>query len=175
MTQPSDSGSQKLDKLVAILGGSAETKIEAAALLADLLSIPFGDRYPALQLTEVVKKQRTMEVLEEQLVLLSRRAPVLVLFEDTHWIDPTSIELIGRTVRTVVDLPEMMIVTHRPEFSRTMSRGGHRSRTAAGSEVLGAESRRGARQIMGTSRATRTSARCPPAALRGFHRRPRFR
>ena len=68
-----DTGPQKLDKLEAILEGSAEGKIEAAALVADLLSIPFGERYPPLHLTEAVQKQRTMEVLEEQLVLLSRR------------------------------------------------------------------------------------------------------
>ena len=92
----SDTGPQKLDKLEAILEGSAESRTEAAALVADLLSIPFGERYRPLQFTEVVKKQRTMEVLEEQLVLLSRRDAVLVLFEDTHWIDPTSIELMGR-------------------------------------------------------------------------------
>ena len=67
-----DTGPQKLDKLEAVLEGSAEDKTETAALLADLLSIPFGERYPPLQLTEPVQKQRTMEVLEEQLVLLSR-------------------------------------------------------------------------------------------------------
>ena len=111
-----DTGPQKLDKLEAILGGSAEGGTEAAALVADLLSIPFGERYPPLQLTEAVQKQRTMEVLEEQLVLLSRRDPVLVLFEDTHWVDPTSLELLDRIIRRVVDLPVMIIVTYRPEF-----------------------------------------------------------
>ena len=65
-------------------------------MLADLLSIPFGERYPPLQFTEAVQKQRTMEVLEEQLVLLSQRDAVLVLFEDAHWIDPTSIALMDR-------------------------------------------------------------------------------
>ena len=68
-----DTGPRKLDKLEAVLENSAEDETEAAALMADLLSIPFGERYPPLQLTEAVQKQRTMEVLEEQLVLLSRR------------------------------------------------------------------------------------------------------
>ena len=97
----SDTGPQKLDKLEAVLEGSAEDKTETAALLADLLSIPFDERYPPLQLTEAVQKQRTMDVLEEQLVLLSGRGTVLVLFEDTHWIDPTSIGLIDRIIRRV--------------------------------------------------------------------------
>ena len=82
-----DTGPRKLDKLEAVLENSAEDGTEPAALMADLLSIPFGERYPPLQLTEAVQKQRTMEVLEEQLVVLSRLDAVLVLFEDTHWID----------------------------------------------------------------------------------------
>jgi predicted ATPase len=94
---------------------------EAAALMAELLSVPFGNRYPPLQITEPVQKQRTMNLLEEQLVLLSARGPVLVIFEDAHWIDPTSIELVNRLVRRVVDLPVMIIVTYRPEFTPSWS------------------------------------------------------
>ena len=120
-----DTGPQKLEKLEAILESSSEGKAEAAALLADLLSIPFGERYPPLQFTEAVQKQRTMEVLQEQLALLSRRDAVLVLFEDAHWIDPTSIELIDRTIRRVVDLPVMIIVTYRPEFTPPWLDLGH--------------------------------------------------
>jgi class 3 adenylate cyclase/predicted ATPase len=111
-----DAGAQKLDKLEAMLEGSAEDRTEAAALVAALLSIPFGDRYPPLQITEPVQKQRTMDLLEEQLVLLSTHGPVLVIFEDTHWIDPTSIHLMNRFVRRVVDQPVLIIVTYRPEF-----------------------------------------------------------
>ena len=118
-----DTGPQKLDKLEAVL--SAEDETEAAALMADLLSIPFGERYPPLQLTEAVQKQRTMEVLEEQLVVLSRRDAVLVLFEDTHWFDPTSLELMDRIVRRLVDLPVMIIVTYRPEFTAPWLDLGH--------------------------------------------------
>ena len=120
-----DTGPQKLDKLEAILDGVAEGRTEAAALVADLLSIPFGERYPPLQLTEAVQKQRTMEVLEEQLVLLSRRDAVLVLFEDTHWLDPTSIELMDRIIRRVVDLPVMIIATYRPELTPPWLDLGH--------------------------------------------------
>jgi class 3 adenylate cyclase/predicted ATPase len=120
-----DTAPQKLDKLEAVLEGAAEGGTEAAALVADLLSIPFQDRYPPLQLTEAVQKQRTMEVLEEQLVLLSQRDAALVLFEDTHWIDPTSLELMDRIIRRVVDLPVMIIVTYRPEFTPPWLDLGH--------------------------------------------------
>jgi predicted ATPase len=120
-----DSGTQKLDKLEASLAGSAEVNAEAAPLIASLLSIPFGDRYPPLQITELVQKQRTMASIEEQLVLQSARSPLLLLFEDAHWIDPTSLQLIGRIIRRAVDLPAMIIVTHRPEFGPPWLELGH--------------------------------------------------
>jgi predicted ATPase len=63
-----DTAAQKLDKLESILEGSTESRIEDVSLLAALMSIPFGERYPRLQITELVQKQRTMELLEEQLV-----------------------------------------------------------------------------------------------------------
>jgi predicted ATPase len=93
--------------------------------LAALLSIPFGERYPPLQINELVQKQRTMEILEEQLIQLSSRGPVLVVCEDAHWIDPTSLELMNRFIRRVADLPVMIIVTHRPEFTPPWLDLGH--------------------------------------------------
>jgi class 3 adenylate cyclase/predicted ATPase len=120
-----DTGAQKLDKLEAILDGSTESMSETAALMAQLLSVPFGNRYPPLQITEPVQKQRTMDSLEEQLVLLSARGPVLMIFEDTHWIDPTSIELMNRLVQRAMDLPVMIIVIYRPEFTPSWSDLSH--------------------------------------------------
>jgi class 3 adenylate cyclase/tetratricopeptide (TPR) repeat protein len=120
-----ETAAQKLDKLESILEGSAESRIEDVSLMAALLSIPFGDRYPRLQITELVQKQRTMELLEEQLVLLSRRNPVLVVFEDAHWIDPSSLELMNSAIRRVASLPVMIVVTHRPEFPSPWSDLGH--------------------------------------------------
>ena len=120
-----DSAAEKLDKLEGILEGSTESKAEVVPLLAALLSIPFGQRYPPLQINEQVQKQRTMDALLEQLVLLSIRGPVLVVFEDAHWIDPTSLELISAVVRRVADLRAMVIVTHRPEFAPPWLDFGH--------------------------------------------------
>jgi class 3 adenylate cyclase/predicted ATPase len=120
-----DSWPQKLDKVEAILDGPEEGKTERAALVAELLSIPFGERYAPLHLTEAVQKQRTIEMLEEQLVLLSRRGAVLLLFEDAHWIDPTSVEMMDKLVRRVVDLPVMIIVTYRTEFAPAWLDLGH--------------------------------------------------
>ncbi len=120
-----DTEAQKLDKLESILQGSAESKREAAPLLAALLSIPFGERYPRLQINELVQKQRTMEVLEEQLTLSSSCSPILVSFEDAHWVDRTSLEMMNRIIRRVADLPVMIIVTYRPEFTPPWLDLGH--------------------------------------------------
>jgi class 3 adenylate cyclase/tetratricopeptide (TPR) repeat protein len=117
-----DSETEKLDKLEGILQGTEETKREAAPLLA---ALPFGDRYPRLQINELVQKQRTMEVLEEQLVLLSNRGPALLLFEDAHWIDRTSLELLNKIILRAADLAVMIIVTYRPEFAPPWSDLGH--------------------------------------------------
>ena len=112
------SADQKLDKLEAALAGPADTVAEAVPLLAALLSIPYAQRYPQLEtiMSELVRKQRTMHVIEEQLALLSRRGPLLVVFEDAHWADPTSIELLGRILRRVAGLRAMVIANFRPEF-----------------------------------------------------------
>lgn len=120
-----DVASQKLDKLEALLGGSAEASSETAPLVAALLSIPFGDRYPPLQINEAVQKQRTMAAIEDHLAELSARQPLLVLFEDAHWIDPTSLELMKRIVRRAADLPIMIVVTYRPEFAPPATELGH--------------------------------------------------
>jgi class 3 adenylate cyclase/predicted ATPase len=114
-----DPPDQKLDKLEAALEGAADVVAEAAPLLAALLSIPYAQRYPQLEtiMSELVRKQRTLHVLEEQLALLSGRGPLLVVFEDVHWADPTSIELMGRILRRVADLPAMVIANFRPEFA----------------------------------------------------------
>ena len=120
-----DSVAEKLDKLERLLEGSTESRAEVVPLFATLLSIPFGQRYSPLQINEQVQKQRTMEALLEQLVLLSSRGPLLLVFEDAHWIDPTSLEFISAVVRRVTDLCAMVIVTHRPEFAPPWLDFGH--------------------------------------------------
>jgi predicted ATPase len=121
------SADQKLDKLEAALAGPADIVAEASPLLAALLSIPYEHRYPQLEtiMSDMVRKQRTMHVIEEQLALLSRRGQLLVIFEDAHWADPTSIELLGRILRRVAGLRAMVIANFRPEFSPPWLALGH--------------------------------------------------
>ena len=111
-----DDGRQtKLDKLDAVLVQSS-TSAEDAALFAELLSIPNDGRYPALELTPQQRRQRTLEALVKQAVALSREKPLLMIFEDAHWTDPTSLELWGRVVDRTPSLRALLIVTFRPEF-----------------------------------------------------------
>jgi class 3 adenylate cyclase/predicted ATPase len=111
-----DKPQAKLDKLDAVLAHSS-TSAENSALIADLLSIPNDGRYPALELTPQQRRRRTLDALISQLVALSRRNPVLMIFEDAQWIDPTSFELLSRIVERVAALNVLLVVTFRPEFA----------------------------------------------------------
>jgi class 3 adenylate cyclase len=110
----------KLEKLEAVLARAAPPA-EDVALLADLLSLPASERHPLPDLSPQRKKERTLEALIRQLEGLARRQPVVMVFEDAHWIDPTSRELLDLTVARVRTLPVLLIVTFRPEFQMPWS------------------------------------------------------
>ncbi|HZC14049.1 MAG TPA: AAA family ATPase, partial [Thermoleophilaceae bacterium] len=113
-----DDADRKLDKLEALLAPSSQDVARDAALLAELLSIPSGSRYPPRpELSPQQRKAETLATLLAQLEGLAARRPVLMIFEDAHWIDPTSLELLERTVDRVQSLPVLLIVTGRPEFA----------------------------------------------------------
>ena len=81
-----------------------------------MLSLPNDGRYPTLELTPEQRRQKTLEALISQMEALSRQNPVLMIFEDAHWTDPTSLELFGRIVDRIRSLRVLLIVTFRPEF-----------------------------------------------------------
>jgi class 3 adenylate cyclase/tetratricopeptide (TPR) repeat protein len=105
----------RLEKLEALLA-RAEPPDEDLALIADLLSLPSSERHPLPNLSPQRQKERTLEALIRQLEELARQQPVLMVFEDAHWIDPTSRELLHLAVERVRTLPVLLIVTFRPEF-----------------------------------------------------------
>jgi TolB-like protein/class 3 adenylate cyclase len=105
----------KWQKLEALLALAAPPR-EDVALLADLLSLPISDRHPLPSLSPQRRKDRTLEALIRQLQGLARRQPVVAVFEDAHWIDPTSRELLDLTIERIRQLPALLIVTFRPEF-----------------------------------------------------------
>ncbi len=110
-----DTPQAKLDKLDAVLAQTSTSK-QDAPLFAEMLSLPNDGRYPALDLTPQQRRQRTFEALTTQMDALSRSTPVLMILEDAHWTDPTSLEVFGRVVDRVRSLRVLLIVTFRPEF-----------------------------------------------------------
>jgi tetratricopeptide (TPR) repeat protein len=112
-----DTADQRLDKLEAVLAQATNDLGEGAPLLAALLSLPTGERYPPLDLTPQKQKEKTLQALVAQVEGLAARTPALMLFEDAHWSDPTSLELLDLIIDRVPALPLLLIVTFRPEFT----------------------------------------------------------
>jgi class 3 adenylate cyclase len=110
-----DTAQEKLDKLDALLVKHL-TPRQDAAQFAEMLSLPNEGRYLAGEFTPQQKRQKTLETQFSQLAALSRKNSVLMIFEDIHWIDPTTLEALGKTVDRMRVLPVLLIVTHRPEF-----------------------------------------------------------
>ncbi|MBI2740872.1 MAG: AAA family ATPase [Rhodospirillales bacterium] len=106
----------KLDKLERLLMRSSSDIDRAAPLFATLLSLAFDGRYPALDLTPREQKERTLSALMNHLDGLAKQRPVLFVLEDAHWIDPTTLDLLTRTMDRVQRRPILLIVTFRPGF-----------------------------------------------------------
>jgi class 3 adenylate cyclase/tetratricopeptide (TPR) repeat protein len=110
-----DTAQRKLDKLDALLAQSF-TPRQDAALFAEMLSLPNDGRYPTLELVPQQRRQKTLEALTAQVEALSRQKPVLMILEDAHWADPTSMEAFSRAVDRTRTFGVLLIVTYRPEF-----------------------------------------------------------
>lgn len=106
----------KLEKLDTVLS-QASVSAEDAALIAELLALGDVDqRYPRLDLAPLHRKQRTLNALRRWVEALSQQCPVLLIVEDMQWIDPTSLEQLGRMIEMVPRLPIMLVATCRPDF-----------------------------------------------------------
>ena len=110
-----DTDQQRLNKLEAVLVQSSNNLEDVAPLIADLLSVSSGNRYPPLDLTPQKRKEKMLRALLAQLEGLGE--PVLTVFEDVHWIDPTLLELLDLMVDRVPTLPVLLVITFRPEFA----------------------------------------------------------
>jgi class 3 adenylate cyclase/tetratricopeptide (TPR) repeat protein len=113
---PNESPERKLDKLEAILGLATAHTQEIAPLIASLLSIPLGARYPPMGLSPAQQRRQTLSALLDQMEGLARQKPVLMLFEDAHWADATSLELLNLAIERIRRLPVLLLITFRPEF-----------------------------------------------------------
>ena len=110
-----DEPAARLAKLQALLAATAPP-MEDVALIAELHSLPSVDLAPPLDLTPQRKKEKTFEALLRQVEGLSRQQPVLMIFDDLHWIDPSSRELLDRMIERVADWPVLLLAMFRPEF-----------------------------------------------------------
>jgi class 3 adenylate cyclase/predicted ATPase len=110
-----DPPAARRNKLDALLARAAPPE-EDVALLADLLSLPASERHPLTNLSPQRKKERTLDALIRRLEGLAQQHPIMMVFEDAHWIDPSSREVLDLTVERVRSLPVLLIITFRPEF-----------------------------------------------------------
>lgn len=110
-----DPPSARLAKLTALLSRTS-TGANDIRLIAVLLSLPCGEPDPLHDMSPQQRKQKTLEALVRQLDGLAQRRPVLMVFEDVHWIDPTSLEVLDRIVERIRRLPVLLVATFRPEF-----------------------------------------------------------
>jgi class 3 adenylate cyclase/predicted ATPase len=98
------------------LYAQSSTSAHDATLFADLLSLPNDGRYPELELSPQQRRQRTLDALVSQVAALSRQNPLLIIFEDAHWTDPTGLELFSRIIDKIPTLRVLLLITFRPEF-----------------------------------------------------------
>jgi predicted ATPase/class 3 adenylate cyclase len=116
--EPDDHPTTRLAKLEAGLRPSGLPLAEVVPLLAGLLSVPLpAERYAPLTLTPPQQKQQTLDTLVAWLVAEAERQPVLVAWEDLHWADPTTLEVLGQVVEQAPTVPMLHVLTSRPAFS----------------------------------------------------------
>ncbi|WFU16013.1 adenylate/guanylate cyclase domain-containing protein [Bradyrhizobium sp. CB3481] len=111
-----DSPQEKLSKLDALLAQSTHNP-EHLAVLANLLALQIDDHYRLREVTPQKRKEKTFAALLAQLDGLAAQQPVFLIFEDVHWIDPTSLELVAAAVEQAPRLRVLMLITARPEFT----------------------------------------------------------
>jgi class 3 adenylate cyclase/predicted ATPase len=122
---PEMSSALKLDKLEWFVSQVDENAASIVPLLAALLSIPTDGRYPALELTPQQQKQETFAAVLALLRSYARRRTALLVFEDVHWFDPTSLELLGHVVRAAREWPTLILVLLRPELTLPWTEHSH--------------------------------------------------
>ena len=114
---PGAAGSQAR-QIGEVLGLATDRMNEVAPLIASMLSIPLGSRYPTQELSPPQQRWQTLSALLDQMEGLAKQKPVLILFEDAHWADATSLELLDPWSSACERLPILFLITFRPEFVR---------------------------------------------------------
>jgi class 3 adenylate cyclase/tetratricopeptide (TPR) repeat protein len=116
---------EKLDKLEALIVTQHGRPIADVRFIAAILSIPCEQRYGALPMTPQKHKDETLRTLVDISEAAARQQPSVLLFEDAHWADPTTLEVLDLLVDRVRTVPLLVVLTHRPEFQSRWSEQGH--------------------------------------------------
>ncbi len=112
-----DTDEQRIAKLEAAVAAVGTDLGEVMPLFADLLAIPRGDRYPAPNLPAAKQKEKIRRALVAHIEAMAAQQPVLVLCEDVHWSDPTTLEVLDLLVDRVARMRTLVIMTFRPEYT----------------------------------------------------------
>ena len=120
-----DSAKEKIAKLEAALERAGFSAPEVLPLFAALLSVPLPERDPPLQLSPQAQRQRTLESLVAWLFSLTGTQPLVLVVEDLHWIDPSTLELLGMLVEQVPAVPVLLLLTFRPDFEPPWASRSH--------------------------------------------------
>ena len=115
----------KLDKLEALIVGQYGHPLTDVRFIASLLSIPCEDRHGALPMTPQKHKDETLRTLVDLTEAAARKQPSVMLYEDLHWADPTSLEALDLLIDRVRGIPLLIVLTHRPEFQPKWGSHGH--------------------------------------------------
>jgi class 3 adenylate cyclase/predicted ATPase/ABC-type transport system involved in cytochrome c biogenesis ATPase subunit len=115
--EPEMSAGDKLDLIEQFAAGRGVKLEDAALAIAGLLSVPTGDRYPLIDMPSAKQRQWTIEILAELLLRSVGGSPILLLIEDLHWADPSTLDLVNEIVARQADLPVLVVCTTRPERS----------------------------------------------------------
>jgi class 3 adenylate cyclase/tetratricopeptide (TPR) repeat protein len=113
--EQADTNDEKLDRLEALLSHAGQLDKTSIALVADLLGIRIEDRYGPIDLSPAARRAATFTALVDQVVGLSKNGPVLMLVEDAHWCDPTTLEMIDMVIDRIDRDRVMLLITSRPE------------------------------------------------------------
>ncbi len=115
----------KLDKLEALVVAQYGQPVEDVRFVASMMSIPCEDRYGVLPMTPHKQKDETLRSLVDLVQAAARQRPSVILFEDLHWADPTTLEAMDLLIDRVRDFPLLIVLTHRPEFPQRWSHFAH--------------------------------------------------
>jgi class 3 adenylate cyclase/tetratricopeptide (TPR) repeat protein len=115
----------KLDKLEALIVTHYGRPLADVRFIATIMSIPCEQRYGVLPMTPQKHKDETLRTLVDLTEAAARQQPSVLLFEDAHWADPTSLEVLDLLIDRVRTVPLLVVLTHRPEFQSRWSQRGH--------------------------------------------------